>query len=755
VYLHCDSPSTPARLATRLLALTTAAGLVVAITPPAGAAPPPPSLVNGPKPTATLEGPLGSTLPRFQGSFPCTQGPISVTFADGTTDTSSSCGVGHADSYTSGAHVSIHGDGYVIDTTGFRGGVIRAPSGWLAYSCAGVPSGCHIGTTDAPALSVGPISLLNGRVGPVATFSAFKPFLYANGDPIAVDINSVAFSDNGAWLAVKTRGRDSLVRIDWSTGEALPFSGAVRCCQGYPDQTPLAVDDSGQFVAQGRIAWGFSPVTIWDIGTCAAAPSDATVAAGCTSESIATLTGRADFNPERAVFLRWTEDGLSLAAGNQGSSFALWRLAVAPMPKNDPRNVPVPSSVDSDWWTWPDADADGIPDKWEAGGVWVDGQFLDLPSVGADPRRKDLFVHVDYTEGRTLDVEVFELMIKAFDEAPLSNPDGTTGVTLHVDGGRDTPRAGLGSATWGDLSSSRVLQDAGLTVPFDLTSSNMSYLVDQHFRSIPRIGGRGVPQLFKYVCDCPAFQDGQLGEAWVGGGYGAVSISGLDANRLLNGIVGFRWPTSASNFVRASTITHELGHSLGLRHHGAESTPEADPDYKSVMSYAYNVYGVDRRIDYSRTESVNLDWRVGDEKGALTFVPGQFGERPDFYETGSGLVGVGEVPDEPTVDELLAAAPEEAKLAFLRHFATAADLLAESRSTVEAAVAATGVRRSLIAKVDAAVGAITSGDTPAICGALQALIAEMSAQRSAFASPVDHQYVEGLVVAARKLQKCR
>lgn len=56
-----------------------------------------------------------------------------------------------------------------------------------------------------------------------------------------------------------------------------------------------------------------------------------------------------------------------------------YRLA----PKNDPRNVPIPFSLESDWWTWPDNDDDGLPNHWEQQGVWVKGDFLDLPGWGA------------------------------------------------------------------------------------------------------------------------------------------------------------------------------------------------------------------------------------------------------------------------------------------------------------------------------------------------------------------------------------
>ncbi len=343
------------------------------------------------------------------------------------------------------------------------------------------------------------------------------------------------------------------------------------------------------------------------------------------------------------------------------------------LPKNDPRNVPSPFILESDWWQWPDADDDGIPDNWERNGVWVNDRFLDLPGLGTKADHKDLFVHLDYTEGRSLDRKVFEYLGESFAASPLSNPDGQDGVALLIDGGSGTPRQGTSPDNWGSLSESRVLQADGLSDPFELTVDNMTYLANQGFASSPRSGGRGVPQLFKYFCECPSFGGDTIGQAWLKSNFGAVSLNGLQANRLLNGLASLRWPGNASNFVRATNIAHELGHTLGLNHHGAEATPANDRRYKSVMSYAYNVYGVDRKIDYSRETVVNLDWQMAEAVGRLTFVHGQFGERPDFYDIGNNLFGAGgEVPVEPSIDELIASVPEADRQAFIDEFGQSA-----------------------------------------------------------------------------------
>ncbi|MBO9704447.1 MAG: hypothetical protein J7474_02875, partial [Arthrobacter sp.] len=49
-----------------------------------------------------------------------------------------------------------------------------------------------------------------------------------------------------------------------------------------------------------------------------------------------------------------------------------------------------------------DSDGDGLPDAWETNGVDTNGDGvidLDLPALGADPHRADLFVELDYMPG--------------------------------------------------------------------------------------------------------------------------------------------------------------------------------------------------------------------------------------------------------------------------------------------------------------------------------------------------------------------
>jgi hypothetical protein len=85
-----------------------------------------------------------------------------------------------------------------------------------------------------------------------------------------------------------------------------------------------------------------------------------------------------------------------------------------------------------------DSDGDGLPDDWEreGGGIDVDGDGeieISLFDLGARPDRKDLFLEIDGTRGFFASDETIAMLVAAFDNAPVSNPNGVNGIALHVD----------------------------------------------------------------------------------------------------------------------------------------------------------------------------------------------------------------------------------------------------------------------------------------------------------------------------------
>src|SRR5262245_16267916 len=90
-----------------------------------------------------------------------------------------------------------------------------------------------------------------------------------------------------------------------------------------------------------------------------------------------------------------------------------------------------------------DSDGDGLPDDWERHGVTIDGgagpRFIDLPAMGADPMRPDIFLQIDWMTDAEHDqrpsAEAIQLVVDAFANAPYESPTGSVGIALHVDAG--------------------------------------------------------------------------------------------------------------------------------------------------------------------------------------------------------------------------------------------------------------------------------------------------------------------------------
>ena len=82
--------------------------------------------------------------------------------------------------------------------------------------------------------------------------------------------------------------------------------------------------------------------------------------------------------------------------------------------------------------TDPDTDGDGLRDGWEVSDETPAG----APLPESDPLSADLYVQLDRAEGVAAPEEGFyERLRTTFAEMPVENPDGTTGIALHVDSG--------------------------------------------------------------------------------------------------------------------------------------------------------------------------------------------------------------------------------------------------------------------------------------------------------------------------------
>ena len=230
-----------------------------------------------------------------------------------------------------------------------------------------------------------------------------------------------------------------------------------------------------------------------------------------------------------------------------------------------------------------DTDEDGLYDEWEIGGLRSGGQVLDLHAMGADPDHKDLFVQMDATPYTAYEPDVLDQIAMDLAREPVSNPDGTLGIRIHIDAGPDSvmDRHG-GRRTWGSLS--RADDAADLPDHFSSFSAGpCAGDLDEHpftelrNRRLERIRAKA----FRYVAVVK-----YLGPT-------TNCYSGMNWQLWSPGFVIANWgPFGAfTKPQERGTFLHELGHSLGLRHGGGDDG-NFKPNYQSVMNYAYQFTGV-------------------------------------------------------------------------------------------------------------------------------------------------------------------
>lgn len=277
-----------------------------------------------------------------------------------------------------------------------------------------------------------------------------------------------------------------------------------------------------------------------------------------------------------------------------------------------------------------DSDGDALLDSWETEGIDFDNDGtvdLDLPAMGSDPFHKDVFVEVDYmvlegTDGHTHrpKSEALAIVIEAFAGAPVANPDGTTGIRIHVDAGPDTVMNPVTGEIWGSRSRSDALPHQ--------THLGAVVAGKYDWTAFDAIKGVGVPgsfpiqrgDVFHYCVFAHHLHSG----AGISSGV-SRAIPGSDSIVSLGG-----WTNDVGSAnEQAGTLIHELGHNFGLLHGGFDSNA-FKPNYLSVMSYSFQMLGLrfdggDGLYDYSRFLLPDVVESMLDEPAGLAGVPGTDG----------------------------------------------------------------------------------------------------------------------------------
>lgn len=255
-----------------------------------------------------------------------------------------------------------------------------------------------------------------------------------------------------------------------------------------------------------------------------------------------------------------------------------------------------------------DTDSDGIDDGDE---VYCTSAGLNLRAMGASPVHKDIFIETDwvYQSGGPPDTNKLhgnqaDRIVTAFANAPINNPDGSTGIQLHIDYGQNSLFTG-GNAVEDPSGNNTVDLDEDI-----LDAVEFATIKEANF-ALNRSG------YFHYCILCSKYS--------IEGDYqNSSGIAELYGDDLL--VSMGQWATGDHDGI-GNTIMHELGHNLGLRHGGDENR-NFKPNYDSVMNYWYQFCGndinddaiPDGALDYSRGEHTDLDENHLDEPSGITGV---------------------------------------------------------------------------------------------------------------------------------------
>jgi hypothetical protein len=312
-----------------------------------------------------------------------------------------------------------------------------------------------------------------------------------------------------------------------------------------------------------------------------------------------------------------------------GSALTGWVLNDASAISADGRTIVGTGTVSGHTEGWiarlpePDTDGDGLLDDWETNGIpYTDHNsqpqryILDVDSDNvsdAHAMRKDLFIEVDAMDTLNFDPSLFTMIEAAFAVAPISNPDLTNGIELHVvlddldlPFSRETPSPG--GAFPPDFETLKLTANAGsqFVIP--------GYFGSATERALPDAAGRREARLkaFRYAIFINKMTPNSNGHRLAG------QANGVPGNGMV-ACAGLSMFDDNHNDTEelAGTIMHEFGHLLGLSHGGLLDGTNGKPNYVSVMNYLLN-----RRsswsdtlwtLDYSRAELPTLNETQLDE----------------------------------------------------------------------------------------------------------------------------------------------
>jgi hypothetical protein len=264
--------------------------------------------------------------------------------------------------------------------------------------------------------------------------------------------------------------------------------------------------------------------------------------------------------------------------------------------------------VDTDGNGSPDNDGDALCDNWETVGLDGDNdgvadlQLYDMngdgtidPSEQADPNHKDIYLEIDFMELHQPDAAALAEVVAAFAAAPVSNPAGGTGISLHI----QTDEQAL--AHNDDLAFPPCTASAPTGVP------NFDTVKSASFGTATERGlGSAVTSAKRFAFHYSLYAHNLLG---LDGTSGCAEIFGNDFIVSLGSWTSVGGHPVGTTDQQAGTLMHEFGHNLNLHHGGADDI-NCKPNYLSVMTYTRQIDGspiTGRPLDYSRSALATLD----------------------------------------------------------------------------------------------------------------------------------------------------
>jgi hypothetical protein len=231
-----------------------------------------------------------------------------------------------------------------------------------------------------------------------------------------------------------------------------------------------------------------------------------------------------------------------------------------------------------------DSDNDGIPDAWERAGfvnvTLQDGtkQKLDLTKDGPlSSDHKDIFVWVAWMEDSTHthkpSATAMQIVKDAFSNAPITNPDGKTGIRVHI------------------YFSSKALPEVA---NLGTTDTHGNY----NWTAFDKIKKQVFPSELEHIFHFCVFAHD------IDSDHHSGLSKDIGAYDFIVSLGAFGPSGVGDTQSQAGTFMHELGHNLGLRHGGADDI-NYKPNYISIMNYFFQLDGLPingepGNFDYSR-----------------------------------------------------------------------------------------------------------------------------------------------------------